>query len=48
MLSNWSGFRFQIQSARPASSSVISVVASGTKRTASFLIAGLPFGLPAQ
>ena len=39
---------FQIQSARPASSSVISVVASGTKRTLIFLIAGLPFGLPAQ
>ena len=39
---------FQIQSARPASSSVSSVVASGTKRTLSFLIAGFPFGLPAQ
>ena len=39
---------FQIQSARPASNSVISVVASGTKRTLIFLIAGFPFGLPAQ
>ena len=48
MLSNWSGFMFQTQSARCASSSVISVVASGTKRTLSRLIAGLPFGLPAQ
>ena len=39
---------FQIQSARPASNSVISVAASGTKRTLIFLIAGFPFGLPAQ
>ena len=46
--SSWSGFMFQIQSARPASNSVISVAASGTKRTLIFLIAGFPFGLPAQ
>ena len=36
---------FQIQSALPASSSVISVASSGTKRTVRRRMAGLPFGL---
>jgi hypothetical protein len=45
--SNWSAGKFQMKSARPASSSVISVAESGTKRTESLPIAGRPFGLSA-
>ena len=45
--SNWSGLNFQIQSARPPSSSAISVAASGTSCSTILLIAGLPFGLSA-
>ena len=43
--SNWSGLNFQIQSARPPSSSAISVAESGTSCIMILLIAGFPFGL---
>jgi hypothetical protein len=48
IVSNLSGVKSQIQSARPPSSASSSATASGTSVMAMFLIAGLPFGLPAK